>query len=239
MPKCVAIYARVSTRDQKERNTIQNQLIALRDCCAKRGFEIASEYIDAGVSGMKDNRPQLEALKRDARQGKFEIVLVWSFDRFARSTRHLLEALDEFKKLKIDFIAYQTNIDTSTAAGKMFFTVLAAIAEFEREIIRQRILAGLGRARLNGKKLGRKPWKLTPQQKDLVGALHFSGMSTRAIAKQLGISPSYAWRLVNSSKQTGVKEPACPYTSAMKLGTIACAYMKIGMHIHFRAINLD
>lgn len=196
--KRVAVYARVSTRDQKERQTIQNQILALRTFSRERGFKICREYVDEGISGAKESRPMLDELMSDAAIGKFEIVLVWSFDRFARSTRQLLDALEKFRKFGVDFIAYQTRIDTSTAVGKMFFTFMAAIGEFEREMIRQRIKAGLDRARLKGKRLGRRPWKLSSKKQVFV--LKSKGRNSSQIAAELNISRSYVSKIISKGR---------------------------------------
>ena len=151
----VALYARVSTRDQD----CEMQLCDLRGMAQARGVRVVGEYVDKGVSGAKDRRPALDRLLKDARRRRFDAVWVWRFDRFARSLRHLVTALDEFRALDIDFLSHQEAVDTSTPAGRMLFQVIGAMAEFEREIIRERVVAGIQRAKRNGKKLGR-PRKL-------------------------------------------------------------------------------
>src|SRR5262249_34889448 len=135
----VALYARCSTRDKQN---VDTQLIPLREFARQRGIEIAGEYVDLGWSGAKERRPQLERLMADAKKKKLDAVLVWRFDRFARSTKHLLTALAEFQSLGVDFISYTELIDTSTPIGKMIFTIVGAVAEMERALIRERVQAG-------------------------------------------------------------------------------------------------
>ncbi len=147
----VAIYARVSTTDQ----STESQLLDLRRYVSDRGWQTFREYCDNGISGTKDSRPALNELMGDAKKRKFDAVLVWRFDRFARSTRHLINALEEFKNLGIDFVSYQENIDTSSPLGGAIFTIISAVAQLERDIIAERVKAGLRRAVENGKQLGR------------------------------------------------------------------------------------
>jgi len=182
-PTRVAIYARVSTNNGQQSPDMQLQ--ALREYCQARGFQIYREYVDEGVSGAKDSRPALNGMMDDARKRKFDTVLVWKFDRFARSTRHLISALDDFKGLGIDFISYSENIDTSTPLGKAVFTIVAAIGELERNMIRERVMAGLNNARKKGMKLGRPTNPYDPSE---IVRLKAAGGSTRSIAKALGIS---------------------------------------------------
>ena len=146
-----AIYARVSTN-----NGVQDpdtQLIPLREYAVRREWEVVAEHIDQ-ISGVKE-RPALNQLMKSARRRGIDCILVWKFDRFARSTRHLIEALEEFKALGIEFVSLTEGIDTSTPMGKMVYTMLAAVAELERELIRERVKAGLARAKRQGKRLGR------------------------------------------------------------------------------------
>lgn len=154
----VAVYARVSTTNHAQDVSMQTR--ELRQFAEGRGWQIAGEYIDAGVSGVKDSRPELNRLMADAHKRRFDIVCVWRFDRFARSVSHLLRALETFKALGIDFVSFSEQMDTSTPAGKMVFTVLGAVAELERSLIVERVRAGLRNARAKGKKLGRPQLKL-------------------------------------------------------------------------------
>ncbi|MDA2929986.1 recombinase family protein, partial [Acidobacteria bacterium AH-259-O06] len=150
-----ALYARVSTRNNGQ--DPETQLLALREYAKARRFEVFEEYVDVGISGAKESRPALDQLMDDARHRRFDTALVARFDRFARSTRHLVLALEEFNALGMDFISLSESIDTSTPMGKMIYTVIAAVAELERALIRERVLMGLDRAKAEGKRLGRPP----------------------------------------------------------------------------------
>jgi len=127
------------------------QMRDLRAYCAARGFTISREYTDVGQSGAKDSRPELNELMADARKRKFDLALVWRFDRFARSTKHLLLALEEFRSLGIQFISYQENIDTSSPLGQALFTIVSAVAQLERDLIKERVAGGIRNARACGK----------------------------------------------------------------------------------------
>lgn len=148
-----AIYARVSTADQ----SAAMQLRELREYAKRRGWKIVSEYVDEGISGAKASRPALDRLMAESHRRKFDAVVVWRFDRFARSVSHLLRALETFKSQGVEFVSYSEQIDTSTPAGKMVFTVLGAVAELERSLIGERVKAGLRNAKAKGVVLGRKP----------------------------------------------------------------------------------
>jgi len=181
----VALYARVSTKNHgQDPNT---QLLPLREYAAARGLTIAGEYVDIGVSGAKASRPQLDRLMADARRRRFDTVLVARFDRFARSTRHLVLALEDFQSLGIDFISLSESIDTSTPMGKMVFTIISAVAELERSLIRERVVMGLERAKSQGKRLGRPSSGIKPKA---VLKLREEGHSIREIAEKLGVSKS-------------------------------------------------
>jgi DNA invertase Pin-like site-specific DNA recombinase len=176
----IGIYARVSTRDQ----SCELQVRDLRAYCAARGFDLVREYVDVGQSGAKDSRPELNILMDDARKRQFDAIVVWRFDRFARSTKHLLLALEEFRSLGIQFISYQENIDTSSALGQALFTIVSAVAQLERDLIRERVSAGIRNARANGKKLGRPRTLVNHAQ---VLQLREQGHSLQQIATNLGI----------------------------------------------------
>lgn len=176
----IALYARVSTKDQ----SCELQLRDLRTYCAARRFEPAREYIDVGQSGAKESRPELNKLMEDARKRKFDVIVVWRFDRFARSTKHLLLALEEFRSLGIQFISYQENIDTSSPLGQALFTIVSAVAQLERDLIRERVSAGIRNARANGKKLGR-PMRAVDRGRIL--QMRAEGQSLQHIANALGI----------------------------------------------------
>ncbi len=176
----IAIYARVSTKDQ----SCDLQLRDLRAYCAARGFSLQREYVDVGESGAKDSRPQLNELMSAARKRLFDAAVVWRFDRFARSTKHLLLALEEFRALGIQFISYQENIDTSSPLGQALFTIVSAVAQLERDLIRDRVSAGIRNARASGKQLGR-PRRVVNHED--VRRLRLEGASLRQIADKLGV----------------------------------------------------
>ncbi len=190
--KRVGIYARVSTN----RQCPESQLLPLREYATARGFEIVSEYVDV-ISGSKDSRPELARLMADAAKRRLDAVAVWKFDRFARSTRHLVTALEQFNALGVDFISLSESIDTSTPMGKMVFTVLAAVAELELSLIRERVVMGLERAKAQGKVLGRPRVETSEEQ---LLALSEQGLSSRQIAEQLNLSPSTVLRRLAASK---------------------------------------
>jgi DNA invertase Pin-like site-specific DNA recombinase len=176
----IGIYARVSTKDQ----SCELQVRDLRAYCAARGFDLVREYVDVGQSGAKDSRPELNKLMDDARKRQFDAIVVWRFDRFARSTKHLLTALEEFRSLGIQFISYQENVDTSTPLGQALFTIVSAVAQLERDLIRERVSAGIRNARANGKRLGRPRVKANLEE---ILQLRAEGHSLRKIAAKLGI----------------------------------------------------
>jgi DNA invertase Pin-like site-specific DNA recombinase len=175
----IAIYARVSTPEQ----TVETQLRALWRFSEARGWDVHREYVDVGVSGSRAAKPEFDLLMKDARALRFKVVLVWKFDRVFRSVQHMLQALQEFRELGIDFVSMTEAIDTTTAAGKMVFTMLAAVAEFEKDLIRERTRAGLARARAAGKRIGR-PRRLVDVAQ--VEELH-QDHSFRQISKMLHI----------------------------------------------------
>ena len=148
-----ALYARVSTDTQ----TTDNQILELRDHASRQGWTVAGEYIDQGVSGSKETRPALDRLMADARRRNFDAVLVWRLDRFGRSLRHVVTAIDELQARGVVFISLNEGIDLSTPAGRLQLHILSALAQFERDRIRERIHAGLHRARVQGRRLGRRP----------------------------------------------------------------------------------
>ena len=199
----IALYCRVSTTDQ----SIEMQRSNLRRYCEQRGFVVFREYADEGVSGTKDRRPALDALMEDARKKLFDAVVCWRFDRFARSSKHLISALDEFRHLGIEFISYQENIDTGSPLGKAMFTIVAAIAELERNIIVERIRGGIRRAREQGKRLGRRP--LTdPSLLGTVLRMKAQGKSIRAIAQAIKVSKSFVHKTCKNSGSQALDMPA-------------------------------
>ena len=153
--KRVVLYMRVSTLDQHP----ETQLYDLRQMAAQRGYEIVQEYTDA-ISGARARRPGLDALMRDARRHRFDVVLVWASDRIARSVKHFLDVLDELNRLNIEFISFREQIDTGGPLGRAVVIIVGAIAELERSLIVERVRAGMRRARLEGRHIGRKPLEL-------------------------------------------------------------------------------
>jgi DNA invertase Pin-like site-specific DNA recombinase len=177
-----AIYARVSTFNGQNPDV---QTREIEEYCHRRGFEVFGAYVDKGVSGKKDSRPQLNRMMEDAHQRRFDVVVVARFDRLARSVSHLLRALETFNALGIRFVSLAEQVDTSTPTGKMIFTVLGAVSELERNLIVERVHSGLRHARAKGKRLGR-PRKNVDV--DRINSLRASGHSWRLIAGMTGLS---------------------------------------------------
>ncbi len=177
----VALYARVSTEGQDP----EVQLTALRAHAANRGLTVVEEYVDRGYSGAKDRRPALDRMMKAAWAGQFQAVLVWRFDRFARSVKHLITALESFRGLNIGFVSLQEQFDTSTPIGLAMFTIIGAMAQLERDIIRERVKAGLEAARARGVRLGRPTKDARP---DEVRRLRTEGLSLHDVARRLHCS---------------------------------------------------
>jgi DNA invertase Pin-like site-specific DNA recombinase len=192
-PTKAAIYARVSTTNHGQDISVQTR--DLEQFAQARGWRLVDSYLDVGVSGSKDRRPQLDRLMADAHKRRFDIVIVWRFDRFARSvSHHLLRALETFNALGIAFVSLSEQMDTTTPTGKMIFTVLGAVAELERSLIVERVRAGLRNARAKGKTLGR-PRKIVDATK--IAALRAQGRSWRDIAREVGTNTASARRAVS------------------------------------------
>jgi DNA invertase Pin-like site-specific DNA recombinase len=186
--KRVALYLRVSTVDQHP----ETQVLDLRQLAAQRGFEIVQEYTDM-ISGVKARRPGLDQLLDDSRRGKFDAVMIWAFDRLARSVTHLLQVLDELNRLNIEFISFRENIDTGGPLGRAFITIIGAIAELERNLIIERVRAGMRRARLEGRRIGRPPLDV---DRDALIRDRSRGHSLRQLAKLYGISRASVARVI-------------------------------------------
>src|SRR5579864_4687816 len=184
------IYARVSTANNGQDPRVQTR--ELGEFCEHRGWTLLPEYVDIGISGTKDRRPALDRLMSDAHKRHFDVVVVWKFDRFARSVSHLLRALETFNALGIAFVSLSESLDTSTPAGKMVFTVLGAVAELERSLICERVKAGLRNAKAKGKQLGRPRKVIDPAT---IARLRLAGHGWRAIAKQLGVGVGTLYRV--------------------------------------------
>ena len=194
--KRVAIYARVSTSDQ----TCDNQLHDLRDYCRARGWTDVREFIDTGISGTKERRPALDKLMAEVKARRVDVVVVAAFDRFGRSVHHLVEALDLFHHLGVEFISLREQVDTGSALGQAVFTIIAAIAQLERSLIVERVKAGLRRAKAEGKRLGRPRLRVDVRHLERIVE---QGLPVREGAKQLGISPSSFLRLARQHCGSG------------------------------------
>jgi DNA invertase Pin-like site-specific DNA recombinase len=190
----VALYARVSTTNNSQ--SPEMQMRDLREHVERRGWNLVGEYLDSGISGSKDSRPALDKLMSDAHRRKFDVIIVWKFDRFARSVTHLLRALDTFRVLGVDFVSLSESLDTATPAGRMVFTVLGAVAELERSLVAERVRAGLRNARAKGKTLGRPRVVVDASQ---VRQLHSQGRSWRAIGRELGVAAETAQRALKAA----------------------------------------
>lgn len=186
----VAIYARVSTNGHGQDVGMQTR--ELEQFTAARGWKLVDSYLDIGISGAKDKRPQLDRLMADAHRRKFDVVIVWKFDRFARSVSHLLRALETFNALGIGFVSLSESLDTSTPAGRMVFTVLGAVAELERSLIAERVKAGLRNAKAKGKRLGR-PKRIVDLQ--TVALLRARGLGWKKISGEMGVGVGTLYRL--------------------------------------------
>jgi DNA invertase Pin-like site-specific DNA recombinase len=203
MTSRVAIYARVSTTNHGQDVTTQTR--DLEQFAEARGWCLFDSYLDVGISGSKDKRPELDRLMADAHRRKFDVVIVWKFDRFARSVSHLLRALETFNALGISFVSLSEQMDTTTPAGKMVFTVLGAVAELERSLIAERVRAGLRNARAKGKTLGRPRVVVDDVQ---IARLRASGASWPSIARQLGVSVGTVYQAARSLSKIPSKTPA-------------------------------
>ena len=187
------LYARVSTNRGQDPEL---QLRELREYAAKRGWEIAGEFVDKGVSGAKDRRPELDRLMLLARTRKLDVVVVWKLDRFGRSLRHLVNALGELESVRVSFVSLHDNIDLTTPSGRLMFGVIAAMAEFERELIRERVKAGLANAARKGHYAGRpKVNRTADPDARVIRKLRDEGQSYGEIANELGRSKSDVYRV--------------------------------------------
>jgi DNA invertase Pin-like site-specific DNA recombinase len=196
----VALYGRISTVNHGQ--DIGMQTRDIEQFTAARGWQLVDSYLDRGISGSKDRRPELDRLMADAHKRRFDVVIVWKFDRFARSVSHLLRALETFNALGITFVSLSESMDTTTPAGKMVFTVLGAVAELERSLIVERVRAGLRNARAKGKRLGR-PRKIVDVAR--VGSLRAQGRSWRKIARVMECSAKTCRRAWQKSTSDGFR----------------------------------
>src|SRR2546427_946985 len=192
--KRVACYLRVSTTEQ----TVENQRNDLRAYCQARGWDDVIEYNDTG-SGMRERRPASAGLRGEGKPRRIDVVVVAAFDRLGRSVRHLVETLELFRHLGVEFISLRESIDTGSPLGTAVFTIIAAIAQLERSLIVERVKSGLRRARAEGKRLGRPRLQVSEHQLRIVVN---QKLPVRAASKLLGVSPSSYLRLVRDRKST-------------------------------------
>jgi len=202
--KRVALYCRVSTVEQH----VENQLIQLRDLSAKRGYQIVGEYIDR-ISGVKSRRPGLEALMKDSRRGKFDLVFVAGFDRIARSLRDFLQILDELESMGVEFASAREAIDTSGPMGRLILTLIGSMSALERDLLKSRVRQGIQRRRLMGLPVGRQPRK--DIDREAIVADRLGGMSLTNVAEKHRCSRASVVRWVRDARQQGltVQPTAC------------------------------
>ena len=191
--KRAALYMRVSTVDQHP----ENQLNELRRFAELRGFQIAEEYTDHGVSGTKSRRPALDKMLKDAHRRRFDVVVVWACDRLARSTKHFLQVLDELNELGVQFLSQREAIDTDGPLGRAIVVIVSAVAELERSLIVERVRAGMRRAKLDGRRIGRVP--LEVDHAALVRD-RLAGMSLTRVASKYGLSRASVVRFVHQNR---------------------------------------
>jgi DNA invertase Pin-like site-specific DNA recombinase len=197
--KRAALYLRVSSVDQHP----ETQVYDLRQMAAQRGYEIVREYTDK-ISGVKARRPGLDELMRDARRGRFDILLVWACDRIARSTRHLLEVIDEMNRLGIEFLSYRENLDTGGPLGRAITIIIGAIAELERSLIIERVRSGMRRARLEGRHIGRPALELDREE---ILRDHQRGRSLGQIAREHRVSRTTVHRVLHPRSPVAAAVP--------------------------------
>lgn len=193
--KRVALYMRVSTVDQHP----ETQLHDLRGLAAQRGFEIVQEYTDK-ISGTKAKRPGLNQLLSDARRGRFDVVMVWACDRIARSTRHFLEVLDELNHINVEFVSFREQIETGGPLGRAIVVIIGAIAELERNLIVERVRAGMRRAKLEGRRIGRAPVDV---DREAIRRDRAHGLSLSQIAHNHNVSRATIHRVLRADAQAG------------------------------------
>jgi DNA invertase Pin-like site-specific DNA recombinase len=193
--KRAALYVRVSTVDQHP----ETQLHDLRQLAAQRGLQIVGEYVDHGFSGMRARRPELDRMMEDARRHKFDVLMVWACDRLARSTRHLLQTLDELNGFGVQFLSQREAIDTEGPLGRAIIVIVSAMAELERCIIIERVRAGMRRAKLEGRQIGRSRLDVNREQ---VIQDRRSGMSLTQVAKKHRISRASVCRLMKANENS-------------------------------------
>jgi DNA invertase Pin-like site-specific DNA recombinase len=206
--KRATLYMRVSTVDQHP----ETQLHDLRQLAQQRGYEIVREFTDK-ISGTKAKRPGLDELMRDARRGQFDVVIVWASDRLARSVRHFLEVLDELNHLNIEFVSYRENLDTTGPLGRAIVVIIGAIAELERNLIIERVRAGMRRAKLEGRQIGRRPLNI---DRAALLVQRACGQSLAQIAKTFAISRPTVSRIIKEEAKRAVSQGVVPAPSQLQ-----------------------
>ncbi len=198
-----AIYARVSTLNGQDPAM---QVRELEEYCQRRGWRAVRAYIDAGVSGTREKRPGLDKLMSDAKQRKFDAVLVWKLDRWGRSLRHFVNSLAELEALGIVFVSLKDNLDLSTPSGRLMFQIIGAMAEFERSLIVERVRSGLRNARAKGVRIGRPKVVVDSAR---IATLRCSGATWATICQgELGVSKGTAQRALSSLPKTPSAKPS-------------------------------
>ncbi len=190
-PSCVALYARVSTLNGQNP---EMQLAELREYAIRRGWTIAGEYVDMGISGAKESRPELNRMLADARRRRFDAILCWKLDRLGRSLKHLVTTIEDLEAYGVAFISLRDNLDLSTPSGRLMMHIIGAMAEFERELIRERVCAGIQAARRRGARIGRPKTYISP---DKVRTMRNEGTPWREIAKRLNVGTGTAVRALH------------------------------------------
>jgi DNA invertase Pin-like site-specific DNA recombinase len=190
----IAIYARVSTLHGQNPEL---QLAEIREHAARRGWDIAGEYVDLGVSGSKESRPELNRVIRDAHLRKFDAVVCWKLDRLGRSLKHLVTTIEDFAAYGVSFVSLRDNLDLSTPSGRLMMHIIGAMAEFERELIRERVSAGIQAARRRGARIGRPRTYVNP---DKIREMRNEGTPWRAIAKRLGVGTGTVCRALQQTR---------------------------------------
>ncbi len=198
--KRAALYLRVSSLDQHP----ETQVLDLRQMAGQRGYEIVREYTDR-ISGVKARRPGLDEMMRDARRGKFDVVLVWASDRLARSVRHFLEVLDELNHLNLEFVSFREQLDTGGPLGRAVVTIIGVVAELERNLIVERVRAGMRRAKLEGQRIGRRPLDL---DREAIFQERRRGQSLGQIARAHRVSRATIHRVLHEHAPTSQEQVA-------------------------------
>src|SRR5438876_809668 len=217
----VGCYLRVSTTEQ----TVENQRHDLRAYCAARGWDNVTEYSDTGISGTRERRPSLDRLLIDVKARRLDVVVVAAFDRFGRSVRHLVETLDLFRHLGVEFISLREQIDTGSPLGQAVFTIIAAIAQLERSLIVERVKAGLRRAKAEGKRLGRQPLQVDSYR---LNDVLRRKLSARQAARELGCSTASAWRLIKAQRTGAVDAHGASRAAEEIMGRVHVASVERG-----------